>query len=146
MTIPLDADPEPMLLLDLRYRQLIRGDEAQQLTRAECLILGTLSRCGGSATYERLISALWDSDDEPTDAEKTLRVQLCKLRRKLRLRGWPPLIGTVWGNGLTLGGTLKVRDHNPPVVIPAELRSSLRRLLLSHSEQAAADRILLAVG
>ena len=133
------------MLLDLAYQRLIQGDAALSLTPTECRLIQTLARFQGVARSDRLVTILWPAD-ESVDSIALLKVHVCKLRRKLRLSGWPSLIGTAWGRGFYLCGPVEVRDGEPPLVIPNELRPSLRRLLMSHPDEVAADQILLAVG
>ena len=115
------------------------------MRQTECRLLKSLARCQGVATFERLVTMLWP-DDRSVDSVALLRVHVCKLRQRLRRAGWPDLVGNVWGRGFFLRVPVEVRDSELPLVIPVELRSSLRQLLLSHPDEAAADRILLAVG
>ena len=133
------------MLLDVAYRRLVRGDQALSLTPLQCRIVETLARRGGVVSYDHLITVLWQAD-EPDDAQGTLKVSVCLLRRKLRLGGWPALVVTAWGRGFYLCVPVEVRSAEPLIVIPMAMGASLRRLLWSHPDRTAADQILSVVG
>ena len=72
------------------------------LTHQQPLILSTLtSSVGNLVPHNTIIARLYPNpDNEPEDAAGVLRVQLCRLREKLRAQGSPLGIGTVHGRGL----------------------------------------------
>lgn len=96
------------------------------------------------AINESIYCALWP-DGEPGNAYTTLKVQICKIRIQLRKAGFPPLIGTVWGGRTCLSMPVPVSDSRCDV-IPADLGRTLRSLLHTHPNHAAADRILAVLG
>jgi DNA-binding response OmpR family regulator len=74
------------------------------LTGQQSLILSTLTNSvGNMVPHNTIIARLYPNpDDEPEDAAGVLRVQLCRLREKLREQGSPLEIGTVHGRGLVV--------------------------------------------
>lgn len=51
---------------------------------------------------ERLIMALFSGAKEPQDADRRVKVNVCRLRRALRDVYAPAAITTVWGDGYVL--------------------------------------------
>jgi two-component system cell cycle response regulator CtrA len=71
------------------------------LPKHEYLIFERLaSRPGMTMTKPVLMNLLYDGLDDPDP--KIIDVFICKIRKKLRTAGAPPLIETVWGQGYRL--------------------------------------------
>ncbi|MEM9191194.1 MAG: response regulator transcription factor [Myxococcota bacterium] len=87
------------LTIDLSKREVLVGDEAVELTRAELEILAALAQRPGSAmSRAALVQAALDPDRQGT--ERTLDVHVSRLRKKLGDEG--ARIETVWGVGYRL--------------------------------------------
>lgn len=133
------------MILDVDERRLIADDGRSLRLTGQEAILVTMLADGGVVCYDRLICAIW-GDDEPEDANNAISILACRLRRKLIVGRFPPLICTVRCVGFKLSEPLAVRRAGPaPVTIPAEHRATFRRLMLSHPDHSAADRVLASI-
>ena len=82
------------LHLDLKCRQVHRGDREIHLTAREFALLAYLARHPGQVlTRDQLMAAVWDVAHDPES--RVLEVYIGYLRRKLRVDGAPDLIETV---------------------------------------------------
>lgn len=125
------------MILDVDARVLIDGEKVTKLTKREVTFLEAISDAN-TVSYCKLIGIFWP-DNEPDYAKKMLEILACKLRRALP-------IGNVWATGYRLGEPLEIRRSGPgPILIPNEHRAILERLLYSHPDRAAADRVLASM-
>jgi len=89
------------LALDLRSRQVTRGDRAIELTRTEFALLELLMRNAGTVlTRDTIRERVWGFDD--SYGSNTLDVYVGYLRRKTEAGGEPRMIHTVRGVGFVL--------------------------------------------
>jgi DNA-binding winged helix-turn-helix (wHTH) protein len=121
-------------------RELIDGDKSAKLTRREADFLELLAASPRVAiSHQSLIASLWPSD-EPDSANLSLKVMAFHIRKKC---DWAPVILTQWGFGFRIASPVEVRRAGPqPIFIRPDLRRSLERLLSTHPDHAAADRVL----
>lgn len=125
------------MILDIDARLLIDGDKTMRVTRSECAFLEAIAD-GAPATMNRLISAVW-GNEETDSSDVGIRTIVFKLRKKLPIH-------VVWGTGYRLPFPLMIRRAGPaPITIPAEHRAALERLLYSHPDHVAADRVLASM-
>ena len=89
------------LVLDVRTRQVMRGDRALELTRTEFALLELLMRNAGVVlTRDVIRERVWGFDD--SYGSNTLDVYISYLRRKTEERGEARMIQTVRGVGFVL--------------------------------------------
>lgn len=89
------------VLFDAAALSLVAGDTRVQLTRNEARILQTLLAARGQAvSREKLMLALWDSDEFVDD--NTLTVNVNRLRKTLESAGLSDCIVTHKGAGYAL--------------------------------------------
>lgn len=125
------------MILDVDARVLIDGENVNKLSAREVTFLEALSD-GGVVSFDRFIGILWP-EHEPDYAFNIIKVIACRLRRCLPIR-------SVWGKGYRLDGPLTVHSVGVrPIFIPAERRKDLQRILISHFDRAAADRVLASM-
>lgn len=96
------------LRLDLKCRQVHRGDREIHLTAREFALLAYLARHPGQAlTRDQLMAAVWDVAHDPES--RVLEVYIRYLRRKLHVDGAPDLIETVRQVGYRLRARQEAR-------------------------------------
>lgn len=87
-----------MLRMDDRSAYL--REQRLPLTRMEYRIFELLARRKGRTVTEGAIyDALYGADPNGRPDTPVIKVLVCKMRRKLREAGCPPVVGTVWGIG-----------------------------------------------
>jgi DNA-binding response OmpR family regulator len=83
-----------------------------RLTRSEHIVLMCLAqRRGRLVTWDALIGALWEPDNEPEAALDAVKVYICRVRAKLRRVGAAAMIETVRGAGFVLAAPTPSADH-----------------------------------
>ncbi|MGP3977482.1 response regulator transcription factor [Streptomyces sp. 8N114] len=99
------AEPETLsfadLRMDLRTREVTRGERPVELTRTEYTLLEMfLAHPRQVLTREQILKAVWGFDFEPSS--NSLDVYVMYLRRKTEAGGEPRLVHTVRGVGYVL--------------------------------------------
>ncbi len=90
------------LELDLVSRQARRGDQILDLLPTEFRLLEYLMRnAGQNITRNMLFESVWGYHFDP--GTNIIDVHIGRLRRKVDVEGWSPLIHTVRGSGYRLG-------------------------------------------
>jgi DNA-binding response OmpR family regulator len=88
---------------DSETRRLAGPHGEVRLTRSEHIVLTCLAqRRGRLVTWDALIGALWEPDNEPEAALDAVKVYICRVRAKLRRVGGAAMIETVRGAGFVL--------------------------------------------
>jgi DNA-binding response OmpR family regulator len=88
---------------DSEIRRMVGPHGEARLTRSEHTVLMCLARRRGMlVTWDALVGALWEPDNEPEAALNAVKVYICRLRAKLRRVGEGAMIETVWGAGFVL--------------------------------------------
>ncbi len=95
------------LLLDLSSGQVLRGDQALNLTPTEFRLLAYLARHRGQVlSRSQIVEAVWGHSADP-DAEQAVNVHIRRLREKVEPDpGQPALILTVPGLGYRLAAEI----------------------------------------
>lgn len=127
--------------LDVARRFLVDGETKIPLTAKELSLIAVMTY-GRTSTMDKLIYAM-QGTAETRDPENVSKTMIHRMRRKFRAAGLGKIIINVWGQGYTLDRVIEVvRPPGQSIVIPAEHRADLERLLFSHPDQVAADIIL----
>jgi DNA-binding winged helix-turn-helix (wHTH) protein len=129
------------MILDMDRRELIDGDKWCRLTPRQADIVELLAS-GAPASYGSLIGSLWP-DDDPINPEGMLKTMVSTIRHRVRIAGVALCVVNRWGFGYRLDSPIEVRRAGvQPIFIRPEHRKTLERLLSTHPDHAAADRVL----
>lgn len=72
-----------------------------QFTKLEYRIVDAIWRLH-AVSIDHLITAVYETRDEPTDPENTIAVVMVKIRKRLTAAGFPGAIKTMFGRGYEL--------------------------------------------
>jgi DNA-binding response OmpR family regulator len=101
---------------DSETRRLAGPHGEVRLTRSEHIVLTCLAqRRGRLVTWDALIGALWEPDNEPEAALDAVKVYICRVRAKLRRVGAAAMIETVRGAGFVLAAPTASAAADHPV-------------------------------
>ena len=132
------------MILDVNSRTLSDGSVHMVLGPVGTSLLCALSRYKIIMTYDSIITAVYEA--EPSDAYKAaLCVLVSRIRERATKAGFGRLIETHSGIGFSLSASISITETRPPITIPGRFLKDLERLLHSHPNHVAADRVLAAL-
>jgi hypothetical protein len=119
------------LVLDLQRQTLSDGTHSATLERRQARLIAHLA-----------VAPLCMPESGPTLAWNAVRVQISKIRKRLREAGFAPLI-VRRGGAYHLSVPVKLAGGSWGIVIPDDMVQALRTLLWSHPDEAAAEPFLV---
>lgn len=133
------------LLLDLRVNEVSRKDDgrAAKLTGQQAEILAVLMEADGEVVSDqRMLSRLHgpvDRAEDRPDGDKSLKVQIAHMRKRLEAIDSRHMVQSSWGQGYRFAAA---REPTPPLWTRDQW-AAFNRALASHMRVSPADVALL---
>jgi len=112
-----------------KSRDLYYGDKRVNLAITEARLFGLLVRRGGQYMSRSELADVIDPEGRLQDAPNNVSTYLCRLRGKIRAKGMPDCIQSLYSAGYRLAHKVELEEDDGRMVLDVPAARLLKRLI-----------------